>query len=68
MIKVTANNAYGDSEMSEANNAGPMLLVPYPPIDLTNDPLVTSASTIRFTWTEGPTGGSEVLDYFVYYD
>jgi len=44
-------------------------LVPDAPISLTNDPLVTIDTLIRFTWSEGASnGGSSVLDYDVYYD
>jgi hypothetical protein len=36
---------------------------------LENDPEVTNADTIGFTWTEGlSNGSSNVLDYSVYYD
>lgn len=54
--------------MSEASIAGSMILVPYPPIDLLNDAVVTSASQIKFTWSDGPDGGSPIFDYKVYYD
>ena len=68
MIKVTANNIYGDSEKSDASTPGPMLLVPFAPVDLTNDAVVTAADQIKFSWTQGADSGSPVLDYFVYYD
>jgi hypothetical protein len=44
-------------------------LVPDAPIDLTNVPEVTDATTIKFSWTEAPeNGGAAVIDYSVYYD
>ena len=44
-------------------------LVPEPPINLLNDPSVTSDSVIRFTWEQGlNNGGVDVLDYDIYYD
>jgi hypothetical protein len=44
-------------------------LVPDAPINLVNDPTVTTDLRIRFTWTEGlSNGGDEVLDFSVYYD
>jgi hypothetical protein len=44
-------------------------LVPDAPIDLTNDPSVTTESVIRFTWSEGlSNGGTPVIDYDVYYN
>jgi hypothetical protein len=43
--------------------------VPDAPISLTNDPLTTTDTVIRFTWTDGPSdGGTSVIDYSVYYD
>ncbi len=46
-----------------------MKLVPDAPINLVNDPTVTTDLRIRFTWTEGlSNGGDEVLDFSVYYD
>jgi len=46
-----------------------MVLVPSPPIDLTNDPTVTDDQTIKFTWSEGVSnGGESVVDYRVWYD
>jgi hypothetical protein len=43
--------------------------VPDAPISLANDPLVTTDTVIRFTWSDGSSdGGSSVIDYTVYYD
>jgi hypothetical protein len=68
-VQVTANNAYGDSAKSDATSAGLVQLVPFPPINLANDPAVTDATRIKFTW-EDPLedGGSPILDYDVYWD
>jgi hypothetical protein len=39
------------------------------PISLTNDPLTTTDTVIRFTWSDGSSnGGSSIIDYTVYYD
>jgi hypothetical protein len=39
------------------------------PISLANDPLTTTDTVIRFTWSDGSSdGGSPVIDYTVYYD
>jgi hypothetical protein len=43
--------------------------VPDPPILLTNDATVTSATSIKFTWSDPlEDGGSPILDYDIYYD
>lgn len=68
-VKVISENFYGDSPLSASGNGATMQLVPDAPINLTNDPSVTSDTTVRFTWTEGPSnGGSPVIDFDVYYD
>ena len=67
--KIIAYNVYGDSPFSEQGNDGLVKLVPDTPINLANDPTVTTDLRIRFTWTEGlSNGGDEVLDFSVYYD
>jgi hypothetical protein len=55
--KIIASNYYGDSPQSLAGNGGIVKLVPDAPISLVNDPSSTSATSIRFTWSEGPTNG-----------
>jgi hypothetical protein len=46
-----------------------MTLVPDAPISLLNDPLITSDSVVRFTWSDGASDGYEsVIDYRVSYD
>lgn len=43
--------------------------MPDAPVSLLNDPTVTDAARIRFTWTQAAEdGGTPVLDYAVYYD
>jgi hypothetical protein len=43
--------------------------VPDAPVDLTNDPVVTDAFSIKFTWVDGASDGSTpVIDYDIYYD
>lgn len=55
--------------MSDPTFAGLIQLVPDAPIDLTNDAATTDATVIRFTWSDGPSdGGSQILDYYVYYN
>lgn len=67
--KVTAINYYGPSDQSVAGTGAVIQLVPDAPINLQNDPTVTDADYIRFTWTEGlSNGGTPVIDYDVYYD
>ena len=43
--------------------------MPDAPVNLLNDDTVTSDTVIRFTWEDGLSdGGTEILDYSVYYD
>lgn len=64
-----AFNAYGQSEMSSVGNGGIMVYVPDAPVNLQNNPLVTSDSVIEFTWEDGASDGDQpVLDYRVIYD
>jgi hypothetical protein len=43
--------------------------VPDAPISLANDPLTTTDTVIRFTWSNGLSdGGTVEIDYNVYYD
>ena len=43
--------------------------MPDAPLNLSNDPSVTSDTRIRFTWTQGlSNGAATVIDYNVYYD
>jgi len=47
---IIATNFYGDSIQSELGNGGLVKLIPDAPVNLTNDPTVTDAYFIRFTW------------------
>lgn len=68
-VKIIAQNDYGESDFSEIGNGAVIKLRPDAPINLANDPLITSAFTIAFTWEEGPFDGSTpVLDFDIYYD
>ena len=40
--KVIATNYYGDSEFSVSGNGAVILLVPDAPVNLTNDPTITT--------------------------
>jgi hypothetical protein len=66
---VIATNVYGDSPYSPPGNDGLIKLIPDAPVNLVNDPTLTSASSIRFTYEEGASnGGLPVIDYSIYYD
>lgn len=68
-IKVVAYNAYGVSEMSPVGNGGIMVYVPDAPVNLQNNPLVTSDSIIEFTWEDGASDGNRpIIDWRVTYD
>lgn len=69
MVRIIANNYYGDSEYSVSGNGAVMIIVPDAPILLENNLAVTNRYTIGFTWSDGySNGGSAVLDYRVSYD
>jgi hypothetical protein len=65
---VVATNFYGDSQSSLVGTGGVVVVVPFQPTALTNDPAVTSDTVIRFTWTASVNGGTDVLYYSVYTD
>ena len=68
-IKIIAKNAYGSSVESVPGNGAIIVLVPEAPINLLNNPLVTTKSVIGFTWDEGVNnGGESVIDYKIQYD
>lgn len=68
-IKVIATNAYGDSLISDAGNGGLIVFVPDAPINLVDNPDVTSSSVISFSWNDpSNNGGQPILDYRVSYD
>lgn len=68
-VKIISTNYYGDSIYSDAGSGAIIWVVPDAPINIFNDPVVTDAFHIRFTWTEGPeNGATPVLDYNVWWD
>lgn len=67
--KVIAYNYYGDSEASEIGAGSVIQLVPNAPINLLNNPTITSSFVIGFSWADGSSdGGSPILDYKITYD
>lgn len=67
--RVVAFNYYGDSASSPIGSGSVIQLVPDAPINLVNDPSVTSSFAISFSWEDGSSdGGSPVLDYRITYD
>ena len=49
-IKVLATNAYGDSEISLPGAGDGIELVPDAPVNLMNNPTITSDSVIGISW------------------
>jgi hypothetical protein len=67
--KVIAVNPYGDSASSPVGEGALIVLVPDAPVDLRNDPSITSAQVIGFDWTDGVSnGGESIIDYRITYD
>jgi len=67
--KIQAQNYYGLSPVSQANNGALMAIVPDAPINLQETVSVTSRTQIEFTWSDGlQNGGSPVIDYRVSFD
>lgn len=50
VAKVIAQNYYGDSPQSDPGNDGLTKLIPDAPVNLVNDPSVTAAEQIKFSW------------------
>jgi hypothetical protein len=68
-VKVIAINVYGESDYSEIGEGAVIKLRPDAPINLENDPAITDAFSIAFTWIEGASdGGTPVIDFDIYYD
>ena len=66
---VAASNIKGQSTFSDEGAGATILTNPDAPLNLANDPLNTSGTTIGLIWYEGPeNGGTPVLDYTVSYD
>ena len=67
--KVSASNVWGESAMSTPGNGAIVVLIPSPPINLLNNPSVTTDLIIGFTWSDGlQTGGAPITEYRVSYD
>ena len=49
--EIISINFYGSSVYSSAGNGAVIQLVPDAPIDLINDPTITTNTVIRFTWS-----------------
>lgn len=68
-IKILSSNIYGESIESPEGNGAVIQYVPDAPINLANDPSVTSDTLIKIMWENGLSdGGTPVIDYDVYYD
>lgn len=68
-VKLTATNAYGDSQQSTVGNGAVILTNPDAPVNLANNAAVTTSTQIGLTWDEGEAnGGAPVTDYRVSYD
>jgi hypothetical protein len=66
---IVSVNVYGESEQSSEGSGAVIQLVADAPISLANDPLTTTDTVIRFTWSDGLSdGGTAVIDYTVYFD
>lgn len=66
-FKVEARNAVGYSPQS-ASVTIMAAAVADAPINLVNEPSVTDATQIKFSWTPDYDGGTPILDYNIYYD
>lgn len=65
---VTAVNVYGSSLVSPAGNGAKILREPDAPVNLANDPSITSGSQIGLTWAQGiENGGTPVIDFTIAY-
>jgi hypothetical protein len=65
---VVAVNIRGDSVDSLDGNGATIFTNPDAPLNLANDPLVTSGNQIGLTWLEGVNnGGTPVIDYKISY-
>jgi hypothetical protein len=61
---VTAVNVYGSSLESSVGNGARILREPDAPVNLANNPNVTSGSQIGLTWAQGSeNGGTPVTDF-----
>jgi hypothetical protein len=66
---VSAINVVGESPLSSLGNGASVTNVPNAPINIIKNSLLTTATSISITWTNGSNdGGSSVIDYRVSYD
>jgi hypothetical protein len=67
--KVIAENAVGSSVASVVGSGCVLLREPDAPLNLANEASATTSSQIGLTWQEGAeNGGSDVIDYSLFYD
>ena len=66
---VVARNIIGPSASSAIGNGALLLTYPDAPINLANNPAITSGSQIGLTWSQGASnGGVPILSYDIIYD
>jgi hypothetical protein len=62
--KVVAKNLYGSSIESSAGNGAIITTTPDAPINLTENTLLRTKSTLGLTWSKADfIGGAEIIDY-----
>jgi hypothetical protein len=67
--KITAVNAFGNSLTSPPGDGSAVVFVPDAPLNLANNPAVTSQTTAGLTWEVGVSnGGLVLLNYVVWYN
>ena len=69
IAQIISVNAYGDSVQVVTGSGAVVRDVPDAPINLANDPTITTDKVLRFTWVDGTSdGGTPLIDYNVFYD
>lgn len=67
--RITAINGYGTSLVSVPGDGEAMVVLPDAPLNLQNNPAITSATSIGLQWSSGlSNGGKTVLDHTISYD
>lgn len=67
--KILAFNDYGSSSMSPIGGTAKMVQISNAPINLANNPTVTTSQNISFTWYPAAfDGGTVVLDYSIFFE
>lgn len=65
--KVIATNLYGDSAQSEEGNGALISTTPDAPINLAEDYILRTKSTLGITWEDAEfTGGIDIIDYRIW--